>query len=204
MDALRRGLSDFAAALGRRFGLGVHSTEDAIRYTFFVSILRELECGPERLILEYPHPARGRALIDAWIVAAASEPAVALEFKFHRPIVGATTNQPRTMHAGSVLADIFKLALIGDAPPVRRVVAYVCGPEMAGYFRNHANGLQRLFELPYGSVLALDEAYLAGRSATLQRAAGAPCPCRVSMLYAGSVDQFYEIRAFEVRPGHGA
>jgi len=200
MDALQRGMADFAAALARRFALGVHSTEDAVRYTFFVSILRELDCGPERLILEYPHPARPRALVDAWIVASDSEPAIALEFKFHRPVLGATTNQPRTMHAGSVIADIFKLALIRGTPSVRRIVAYVCGPEMAGYFRSPTNGLSGLFELPQGRVLDLDATYLAKRSLTLQRSAGSPCPCRVSMLYTGSIDHSFEIRAFEVHP----
>ena len=195
-DPIKKSLSAFVTSLGTRLELGVHTTEDAVRYTFFANLLAQLECGPERLVLEFPHPNIPRALIDAWIMPAAEEPACALEFKFHRRPAEAR-NRPRTMLAGSILSDLFKLARIGAGGKVRRVFVYVYGREMHTYYSNIANGMAALIDMPRSGFM-LSPAFMAGKSPTFTSAAGTVQECRLAPLLSTEVHGTFRLRAFEV------
>jgi hypothetical protein len=192
-------MAAFGAALTVRFGLQMHTSEDAIRYTCFHCLLNELDCGPERLVLEHPHPGRERALIDAWLKAHEGMPDIAMEFKFHRVPVGSVMDLPRPQSAGSLLGDIFKLAQVRSDDPIRRVLVYVAGPEMTFYFQNPANGLNALFELELDAELVVDGQLLEGRADTLVAAAGTPVPARVIRLHAQATGPF-AVRVWEISP----
>jgi hypothetical protein len=195
-DPIVTSLEAFAAALRHRFELGVHTTEDAVRYTFFALLLSSLRCGPERLILEYPHPRRDRSLIDAWITPLGAEVAIALEFKFHRRPPEAK-NRPRTMLAGSILSDLFKLADFEIGSRVRRVFVYVYGHEMHTYYSNIANGMAALIDLPPGGFM-LTERFLQGKSPTFLNGAGQVIPCRIRSLARQDIYGHFRLRAYEV------
>ena len=198
-DPIIASLKVFTTALQHRFEQGIHTTEDAVRYTFFASLLSELSCGPERLILEYPHPRRNRALIDAWISPIESDPAVALEFKFHRRPAEAK-NRPRTMLAGSVVSDLFKLADFDVGSRVRRIFVYVYGLEMNSYYGNLANGMAGLIDLRSSAEFLLTERYLEGKSATFRVHSGTVVPCRLKSLVKEEIHGHFRLRAFEVFP----
>lgn len=197
-DPIIRSLASLATALQHRFNLGLHTTEDAVRYTFFASILSELKCGPERLILEYPHPKRERALVDAWISSWNDEPEIALEFKFHRRPPDAK-NRPRTMLAGSILSDLSKLADFDDSKVVRRIFVYVYGAEMQQYYNNKNNGMTDLFVQGSTDVLVTDQ-ILEGKSETFLNNAGPIVPCRLSPLVREQISEHFRLLAYEVFP----
>lgn len=190
-------LVKFTELLARRLGGGVYTTEDAVRYSFFVGLIETLGLNPEDIVLEYDHDKIARAKIDTWIPAFAGR-AYAIEFKYDR-LIPSQKNQPRTQKAGQIIKDLFRLAQIFSPNAIEAVFIYLTSREMAGYLSNPHNGLADLFELELGASLPIDEGYLSGRANTLQRAAGSVVPCTVDALHSCSLPNEHELRAYGVR-----
>lgn len=192
--SLAPALSLFAELLERRLQLRIFTTEDAVRYTFFIALIKALGLKPEDIILEYDHSAIARAKIDTWIPLYAGI-AHAIEFKYDRPIPS-QRNAPLTQKAGQVLKDIFRLAQAYSADKIDAVFIYLATREMAGYFSNQ---LPNFFNLKPGASLAIDSNYLDSHAATLRSAAGAVVPCTVDALLSRSWPSQHELRAWAVR-----
>ena len=54
-SALAPALNLFAELLERRLKRGVFTTEDAVRYTFFIALVQALSLQPEDIVLEHDH-----------------------------------------------------------------------------------------------------------------------------------------------------
>ncbi len=166
---LDRALTDrFVHLLAERLERGVLTTEDSVRYTFFAAML-ESGTRPHDVVLEYPHPAIPGARVDTVTLDENGEPKDAFEFKYHRRNPGGR-NQPLPQQAGAVFADIRRLAHF-EAPEIRCLV-YLTDDEMECYWTNPSNGLDTLFNVPPDEKTGIDRAFMAQRSATLQKSAG--------------------------------
>jgi len=71
--------------------------------------------------------------LDTLIYNETRAPEIAVEFKYHRAISSGGT-VPRTMHAGSVFADLGRLLLWPD--PITRYFVCVTGKDLYGFFTN--------------------------------------------------------------------
>src|SRR5438874_2334410 len=97
-ELMPKAVADFEQLLRRRLAAHVDTTEDGVRYTFFVALMR---CGisPEQVILESSHPTISGAKIDTVIPGTGAWPDTAIEFKYDRANLKGT-NQPRPQKAG--------------------------------------------------------------------------------------------------------
>ena len=197
-SALEPALCLFAELLERRLKRGVFTTEDAVRYTFFIALVQALSLQPEDIVLEHDHGAIARAKIDTWIPSFDGH-AYGIEFKYDRPIPSGK-NAPLTQKAGQIIKDMFRLAKIDTTLKAETVFVYLATREMAGYFSNPNNGLADLFGLRTGSSLHIDSRYLANRPETLRRAAGEVTPCMVMSLCSREFAAAHQLRVFRVRP----
>jgi hypothetical protein len=175
----------------------VFTTEDAVRYTFFIALVQAVHLLPEDIVLEHSHGTIARARIDTWIPSFCGC-AYAIEFKYDRPIPSGKTT-PLTQKAGQILKDIFRLATIHGTPRVEAILVYLATRAMAGYFGNPNNGLADLFGLRPGSSLRIDNRYLANRPETLRRWAGEVIPCVAETLYSSGLANDHELRVFAIR-----
>ena len=90
--------AEFAQLLRKRFGQGVHTTEDSIRYTFFAALLAKSDLEAQDVVLEYPHPQIPGAKVDTLLTSDRGAPVV-IEFKYDRRRVGRrtlTSSPPQT------------------------------------------------------------------------------------------------------------
>ena len=194
---LHPALETFTNLLDRRLARRVFTTEDSVRYTFFVALLEALKLQPEDVVLEQPHPKIRGAQIDVFIPRL-GERAFAIEFKYDRENPGGT-NLPRPQKTGSMLHDVFRLAQFSAADKIEGVFVYVTSDEMAGYLRNPTNGLSDWFGLQPGAQFRLDEDFLSKRSKTLRDHAGPVTACDVTGLLSRSLANQHELRVYDVR-----
>ena len=61
--------AEFAQLLRKRFGQGVYTTEDSIRYTFFAALLAKSDLEAQDVVLEYPHPQIPGAEVDTLLTS---------------------------------------------------------------------------------------------------------------------------------------
>ena len=184
----------FAELLATRLRRNVHTTEDSVRYSFFLA-MTNAGIAPERILLEMPHPAISRALIDLSI-ADADHQELAVEFKYDRPIPSGR-NLPRTQHAGKVLADLARLSRTGSH---RALMVYVTAQEMAGYWGNPANGINRPFSAKVGESAVLYGGKLQARSKTLAAEVREfPESLEVTTEFATSLPADHQLRIWRIR-----
>ena len=142
--------SQFADLLDARFRNDIHTSEDAVRYTLFASMLYQ-DIPADSLSFEYPHPTIDGAKIDTWFQKDGEKP-IAIEFKYDR-VIPSGRNQPRTQKAGSVFHDLYRLLLVNTSIGATCYFVYVTTAEMAAYFTNPGNGHNAFFELlPSASI----------------------------------------------------
>lgn len=146
----------FASLLDRRFVDRVYTTEDSVRYTFFAALLSSGYYEPTHIVLELPHPTIHGAEIDTFIAAQKDRPALAIEFKYDRPIPS-QRNLPRTQKAGQVFKDIFRLAHVPTTTAEVKYFVYLTDQEMASYFQNPRNGLLDFYDLRTNQAYMLSE-----------------------------------------------
>jgi len=156
INLLFQGFADF---LEDRFSKQVYTTEDSIRYTLFYYLTQKMHIHPSDIIIEYPHTHIPRAKIDTYIPPMEKRPGFIFEFKFNRKMPGGR-NPAKSMKAGKVFADIFRLADFQTDNNIRRFFVYITDRLMAVYFQNPSNKLQDFFNLIPGNVLRIDRAYV--------------------------------------------
>jgi hypothetical protein len=128
-SALAPALNLFAELLRRRLKRGVFTTEDAVRYTFFIALVQALSLQPGDIVLEHDHGTIARARIDTWIPSFDGR-AYGIEFKYDRPIPSGKST-PLTLKAGHIIKDMFRLAKI-DATLEAETVFADCAAHYAG------------------------------------------------------------------------
>jgi len=197
-SALAPAIGLFGELIERRLNLGIYTTEDAVRYTFFAALTQALNLRPEDIVLEQDHGSIARAKIDTWIPSLRGV-SYAIEFKYDRPIPGGR-NMPLTQKAGHIIRDLFRLAMIDRRLGAQAVLVYLTTREMAGYFTNPNNGLADLFELVAGSTLYIDGQYIAARPESLQHSAGEAAPCFVTSLYSRELCNAHQLRVYGICP----
>lgn len=188
----------FAELLDRRFGKGVFTTEDSIRYTFFHALAQGSGVAPEQIVLEKDHGVIARAKLDMWIESFAGRN-YAIEFKYDRAIPSGAT-LPLTQKAGKVVADPFRLARIDRAHQAEGIFIYVATHEMASYLAKPSNGLAEVFGLGEGSSVRISEDFLAKRSATLRTAAGRAAAADITLHCKRQLPDSHQLQIFGVRP----
>jgi len=185
----------FAKLLDERFGLGVVTTEDSVRYTFFSALLEE-GVKPHEVVLEYPHPAIERAKIDTWLPLY-KEGSVAFEFKYDRDPPGGK-NQPKTQKAGYVFKDLHRQVQVAKGVGIRSYFIYVTSEEMAIYFRNQNNGYADFWDLKQGEKLKIDESYFSNKPNTFMNTLGGIFQASVVGAYSCALQGSNYLRAYEV------
>ena len=183
----------FADLLDRRFGTAIPTTEDSVRYTFFAALL-QVGVRPEEVVLEYPHPSIRSAEVDTWLPHYVSG-AVGLEFKYHRDPPGGK-NQPKTMKAGDVYADIRRLAMLRETTAATCYFVYVTTREMAVYFQNPRNDCHDMFNLT--STIEIKPEWFSSRPSTFTKAVGEPFGARITGVFSRDIGADYFIRIVQV------
>ena len=185
----------FAELLDQRLMRNVLMTEDSMRYTFFASMLAN-SIKPDDVILEYPHPAIPRALIDTWIQSETSQP-IAIEFKYDRGIP-CGKNQPKTQKAGAVFHDIDRLRLTQHAIGATCFLVYVTTTEMMVYFKNPTNGHSTFFNLQPGKTLEIKSEYFSTKPMTFMRKVGEKFEANVTNVMSRELAANHALRIYEV------
>ncbi|HNT24185.1 MAG TPA: hypothetical protein PKM21_07465 [Anaerolineales bacterium] len=189
----------FGSLLEERLLDGVFTTEDAVRYTFFMALLDAKYCKHTDISLEIPHPTIPKAEVDLFIRAGDGRPATAVEFKFDRPIPS-EKNAPRTQKAGAVFKDIFRLARVPGVNAQQRFFVYLAASEMTDYFCNPRNRLLSFFELPEGQTYPLTLAFVNEQAATFRLVAGEwAVPCTVIGAYRHDLSGRFALRIYRVQ-----
>jgi hypothetical protein len=188
---------NFGELLDERFELGVVTTEDSVRYTFFAALL-QAGVKPHQVVLEYPHPSIERAKIDTWIPSY-KEGSVAFEFKYDRDPPGGKS-QPKTQKAGYVFKDLRRQVKVAKGVGIRSYFIYVTSEEMAVYFRNPNNGYAELWELIQGGKLKIDENYFSNKPETFMNTLGGTFQAYVVGTFSRALPGGNYLRAYEVLP----
>jgi hypothetical protein len=190
----------FARLLEERLTAETFTTEDSVRYTFFLALTENGYCKHTDILLEMPHPSSSKAEVDLFIHAGDSRPSTAFEFKYDRPIPS-EKNAPRTQKAGAVFKDLFRLAHVPKETATQRFFIYLTAQEMANYFRNPANHLSSFFELPEGQCYSLTTNFVLGQVATFRNVVGDwPITCQLTGAFRRNLSQQHFLRIFVVGP----
>ena len=193
-------LEKFGELLDKRFALGVVTTEDSIRYTFFAALL-EAGVQPHQVVLEYPHPSIERAKIDTWLPNFKEGP-VAFEFKYDRNPPGGK-NQPKTQKAGSVFKDLKRQVHVATDVGARSYFVYVTSEEMATYFGSSKNGYAEFWELKQGKKVEMDQNYFLEKPNTFLNTLGELFQAVVVGAFSRELQGGNYLRVYEVLPtGH--
>lgn len=199
---MRRVLAHFSELVTARLARWRTATEDSVRYSFFHSLVTVGEVDPVDIQLETAHPAILGAEVDLLVPARAHRPGMVFEFKYDRRAEGAS-NSPRTQKAGKVLADLARLAMYHPLADWERYLIYLTDREMLGYWRNEANGLNRLFDLAVGETMNLDANFVGERASSISKAVeGRVLNCAVQLAFSADAGDPSGVwtRAFFVRP----
>ncbi len=194
---MREAFETMVALLDERLSNEVFTSEDAVRYTFFYAAVTTAGYVPRDILLEVPHPSINGAEIDT-VIASGGQPKTALEFKYSRTIPSGK-NKPRTQVAGAVLADIFRLARIPRSWASHKYMVYLTDSEMAAYFQNPSNRLDRLFEASIGQEIRLGAEFIAPLAATLRgEVENLTQDCMVSVVISRSLSRNHSLRVLAI------
>jgi hypothetical protein len=190
-------IETFVGHLNRRLSTGVRTTEDGVRYTFYAALL-EHGIRPEAVILEDLHAEMKGARVDTLILDNLGRPAIAMEFKYDRGIPGGR-NQPRTQKAGAVFRDLGRLLTVGAVH--LRLFVYLTDRELADYFLNPANGLDRFFGLMPAATLPLDTPFFVGWAPAFHTAMRPwPGSARLRGVASETLERDHFLRIYEIEP----
>lgn len=188
----------FATLLEERLRTEVFTTEDSLRYTFFLALTTIGYCQHFEIVLEEPHPMIPGAEIDLRIGQNKERLSTAFEFKFDRPIPSGL-NLPKTQKAGAVFKDLFRLAQIPLRTAPMRYFIYFTTAEMAGYFQNRANRLSDFYNLSKGDCFPIPSEFVTAQAPTFQRVVGdLAAPCKITGAYKQDYASGHALRIFQV------
>ncbi len=190
--------SSFAGLLEERFSTGPPTTEDSIRYTFFYALTATGYCLPIQILLETSHPSLPRAEIDLLILATKDRPSSAFEFKYSRKIPSENVSA-RTMKAGQVFNDLFRLARLPQSTALHRYFIYITDQEMMGYFMNPANRLVEFLNLGIGRTYTLKSDLMLNRPNSFADQIGNRfIDCQIECVFTKQLPNRHALRIFEV------
>ena len=189
--------SQFADLLDIRFRKEIHTSEDAVRYTMFASMLYE-DIPSDSLSFEYPHQILGGKKIDTWLQIDKEKP-IAIEFKYDRSIPSGL-NLPRPQKAGSVFYDLYRLLLVNTSIGATCYFVYVTTAEMAAYFTNPGNGHSAFFELLPGAAIEIQSDYFSGKPQTFRKHSKKEFEARIKGVLSRSLSADHSLRIYEVEP----
>ena len=187
--------SQFANLLDVRFRKEIYTSEDAIRYTMFASMLHQ-SIPPDSLSFEHPHPTLHGKKIDTWLQIDDKKP-IAIEFKYDR-VIPSGRNQPRTQKAGSVFHDLYRLLLVNTSIGATCYFVYVTTEEMATYFANPSNGHNAFFELLPDHSIEIQSDYFSGKPQTFRKRLGNEFEARIKGVLSRSLAADHSLRIYEV------
>ena len=119
----------FNEILKNRLQNNVFTTEDSVRYSFFVALLLERSFDPNDIIMEYPHNRIKKAQVDTYIPNYDGKEVI-IEFKYDRAIPSGK-NAPRPQKAGRHFNDMSRLLDFSTSLPAIRLFIYLTDSEMA-------------------------------------------------------------------------
>ena len=190
----------FTDLLEERLSLGVFTTEDSVRYTFFQALTQGGHNQHTDIVLEYPHPEIERAQIDTLINAKDALSSMAFEFKYDRRNPS-NANQNRTQRAGAVFKDLFRLAKVPSDTAEKKYFIYLTDDEMAIYFRNPKNGFAKLFALRLGESFDIDSNVVKRRARTFQDVVRSyQIDCKATGAFQSNLSQSHVLRIFDIQP----
>jgi hypothetical protein len=160
----------FDTLLGERLSKKIVTTEDSIRYLFFYCLSVVGEINPNEVVLEYPYSSIPRAKLDTLILPDSTRDGIAFEFKYDRKNLSGR-NKPRSMQAGAVFNDIYRLYMF-NAVDSDKYLVYVTDDEMNRYYNNWKNGVDNFYRLKMGEKLVLNQSFIDQKSKTFQEKAG--------------------------------
>lgn len=193
-------LSCFGKLLEERFMAVAPTSEDSIRYSFFLALVQTGFCIHSDVWLELPHPTISGAEIDLLVRAVPGRQSAAFEFKYDRAIPS-QRNLPRTQKAGAVFKDLFRLAHIPENITNVRYFIYCTSEEMASYLRNPTNGWTRFWSLRKNEQYDLTINSVQSQSATFRGVIGNLfIPCKVTGLFVSDLPSGHCLRAYQVSP----
>lgn len=190
-----------AELFDRRLQRGVSTTEDDVRFAFFVALIKVLGLEPEDITLGHGHGTITRARVDAGIAAFARR-SYAIEFKYDRSIPS-KKSLPTTQKAGMIFRDIFRLAQSFSPNAIEALFVYLSSREMRVYFSNPVNGFTDFFALKIGTSLVIDGSYFAQRPKTLRSVAGPVIPCIVDAILSCDLPFEHQLKVYSVRRDDG-
>ncbi|HKO13415.1 MAG TPA: hypothetical protein VJV22_15680 [Acidobacteriaceae bacterium] len=166
----------FAELLAERFATGIYSTEDAVRYTFFLALLEAGGYEHTDISLEEPLVGCKGREVETMVHANGGRPAAALEFKYDR-VKLASQNRPQ--RAGAILRDIGRLAQVHAQESRDVFLVYLTDRGMDSYLTNPRHRLEDVFDQAVGGQCSLTlDYYHKDRPDSLSKAVqhfGAPC-----------------------------
>ena len=193
-------LERFAELLADRFAHRSHTSEDSIRYTFFLALV-EAGVSPRDITLEEDFPDHPDCHIDTIVYEREGRRSLLLEFKYHRARdVAKDVKQPTTQLAGDLFRDLFRLAYVQAYWKCPAYFVYVTDAGMAGYFRRREGILGQFLDLPLGDSLHFGRDTLGGRAATFTKSLGQfyGYPGTLSRLYSKSLPHDHILRVYTV------
>lgn len=197
VNFMKEVLEEFSSLLEIRLHNNVYTTEDSVRYTFFIALLKKANIAPHEVILECPHPKISRAEIDTYVPSTAERAGLVVELKYDRQLPSGR-NQKRTENAGKLFNEIFRLTQFDTDPNATLLVIYFTDKEMANYLRNPTNGLVDFFELQVGEVLIIDDNYISTKSATFRGVIGGSINREIKAIWSEKMPNQHEVRVYEI------
>lgn len=158
--ALPQILKDFGQAVERRLAQEIQTTEDAVRYYFFLRLLKE-GIHPEKMIFERSHPHHQLSQKEIDLSVIHPDGMLDFEIKYHRPIPSGR-NRPFTQLRGQVVSDLYKLALSDGQ---QRYLLYVADPQMVAHWERQMKALVRADRM---SPMRLTREWLTQQAKTLK------------------------------------
>jgi len=187
-------LKQFYELLQERLERGVLTTEDSVRYSFFLSLVLNSKIKPRQVIQEYPHPKIKKAKIDTWINVT-EQRSIAIEFKYHRGIPsGRSTAKPQS--AGKAFKDLSRLGSLG----VDAYFIHLCAAKMSNYLSRRRNGLTEYFDCKTGDEIFIGESFYKNKSATFLKKVDKIFTVEMKCCLAASLANEHELRVYKINP----
>ncbi|HEX6751356.1 MAG TPA: hypothetical protein VF092_28955 [Longimicrobium sp.] len=159
-------LDNFGKLMQERIVHGTHTTEDAVRYMFFHTLV----CAgyrPENISLEEPLPDHPTRRLDTVVYDRSGHRQILVEFKFHRMKQAV---QPKPQLAGGLYRDLFRLAFAQAKTGAKAFLVYITDRGMADYLEQPKHGCSEIFLLAEESSVDIGSRSLHGKSKTFSHA----------------------------------
>lgn len=186
----------FSAELHTRIEKGVFTTEDSVRYTFFLSLMKHTSLAPYDIVLEFPHNARESAKIDTYIQQYEGFEVV-IEFKYNRAIPSGK-NSPTPQKAGELFNDMNRLLDFKTSFPAIRLFVYLADNKMVSYMRNRRNKLADFLDLKTGKKIEIEQSFFTEKSKTFQKAARGTFSANIFCEWSDTLPMSQELRIYRI------